>query len=238
MRTVALAACAALLLGAWPSAALTLCPGNFEIVTGEKPCAVVRFAAQELRDFCAGTLGAEVPVVARATPGRSGIHLGLAEWQAAGLATNRFTRDACAIRVHGGAVYVAGRDDPAADTFKAIRAGGVWSQHYERATIFGLYEFAERFLGVRLYFPGELGTVMPKKTHIAVPDDTDIFLAPVFLDRNVSVHSSGAWFEPVSAPPHPHNYSHREWPGKNLQSYRLRQETFNRPCCHGSNGFR
>lgn len=213
-------------------------PAATEIVTGEQPSAVVRFAARELKAFCEGALGGEVPVVDRPTSGRAAIHLGMNEWMAAGFPTNRFTRDALAIREKDGAVYVAGIDDEKADSFHAVATGGIWSQLYERGTIFGVYEFAERFLGVRMYFPGELGTVIPKAPQVEVPVGTDILLAPTFLDRSVSTHSGGAWFEPIPEPKNPYMKSRRDWPLKNLQSYRLRLETFNRPCCHGSNGFR
>ena len=45
-----------------------------------------------------------------------------------------------------------------------------WQPCFRRGTLFGVYAFLERFAGVRMYFPGELGTCVPRAERIIVPE--------------------------------------------------------------------
>ena len=37
------------------------------------------------------------------------------------------------------------------------------------ARVYGVYEFLERYAGCRFYFPGPLGTIVPKRSKLVVP---------------------------------------------------------------------
>ena len=101
-----------------------------------------------------------MPVITTATAGRKALVLGDNEWsRAEGLDVSALPRDASVIRVTPTATFIAGREDPSVDAEKAVATSSVWSQYYERGTLHGVYEFLERHAGVRMYFPGELGTV-------------------------------------------------------------------------------
>ena len=213
---------AALCQSAFPA---TLTGGNVEVVVAADAAPAVWFAAEEMTNLLSAVLGAPIPV--RQSPSASGtsIFLGDSEWsRAAGIDVASLVRDAFVIKADGSRIYIAGRDDPEKDPRKLVLAGGWGSVLYERATSFGVYEFLERFAGVRFYFPGELGTIVPKRASIEVVGELSV--RPDFTSRFLQMWS-GKYFEPD-----PKNRS------KTLDYYRLRFETMRVPACHGSNGFR
>jgi hypothetical protein len=101
----------------------------------------------------------------------------------AGIDVAKLPRDAGVIKTADGRIYIAGRDDVRVDSVERRLTGGILANMYERATLFAVYEFLERFAGVRFYFPGELGTVTPRKSVITVPA-CDILNAPANTHRN------------------------------------------------------
>ena len=203
-----------------------------EIVIAPDACQVVQVAAAEAKTFLSQSLGADIPIVRSRTPGKTALVLGANAWaDAAGVTTNGLTRDFFRIRTapDGSAVYVRGRDDPKANAKRALEKGGEKSQRFERATVFGVYEFLERFAGVRFYYPGELGTVVPKHARIEVPE-TDLTEGPAFSVRRYNMYDGGRWFEGEN----PQELRH---PMKTLNWWRYRMETAYMPCCHGQNKF-
>ena len=218
---------AAILAGAAVSAA-TFESGRTEIVIAKDAPKTVAFAAKEMKHFLDGVLGADVPIVNAPTAGKSPIFLGANEWtKAAGIDVAGLKRDAFRIVVTEKGAFVAGRDDPKADPERAL-VKNVWSQLYERATLFGAYEFLEHFAGVRMYFPGELGEVVPRKEALAVPA-ADLTVAPEMPTRRYSVCNEGVWFEGEKRD------VKSTWRGRWLNYYRLRAETSHVPFCHGLN---
>ena len=208
-----------------PAFPATLTGGNVEVVVAADAAPAVWFAAEEMTNLLSAVLGAPIPV--RQSPSASGtsIFLGDSEWsRAAGIDVASLVRDAFVIKADGSRIYIAGRDDPEKDPRKLVLAGGWGSVLYERATSFGVYEFLERFASVRFYFPGELGTIVPKRASIEVVGELSV--RPDFTSRFLQMWS-GKYFEPD-----PKNRS------KTLDYYRLRFETMRVPACHGSNGFR
>ena len=201
--------------------------GNSEILIPKDATPVVRFVAKEAKEMLSRSLGAEVPVVNAPTPGRTSLVLGMNEWAAAdGFSTNGLVRDAFTVAAKGDRVYVFGRDDAKRDPERVIATGGGWGAVlFERATTFGLYDFLAREAGCRFYFPGELGTIVPRRTEIAVTGSRTV--KPDFKSRFMQAWD-GAWFDPsVKKPRVP----------MTLNYFRLRYETDRIPCCHGSNGF-
>ncbi|MDZ4200033.1 MAG: alpha-glucuronidase family glycosyl hydrolase, partial [Kiritimatiellia bacterium] len=164
-----------------------------DIVVPEDAVPVVRFAASELRTFIAQATGVELPVVAEPVPGRFAIHLGDGDAaREAGVAVEELPRDGFILRTVGAdRLVIAGRDDPEKDPERALPAG-IWDNLYERATLFGVYDFLERFVGARFYFAGEIGTVVPQTPRLAIPA-VDITDAPDFTGaRKVSIYL-GEW---------------------------------------------
>lgn len=217
---------AAALLAALPVAAIEFTAADTEIAVDPKAPKTVLFAANELRDALGKALGAEIPLTRRISPGKKTIVLGTNAWsEAAGLFPARFPRDTFMVKTVGDRVYLAGCDDPAVDVRKRLVKGRL--ETFERATLFAVYEFLERFARCRFYFPGELGTVIPRAGSVSVPD-TDIVSTPDCLVRKYYNHrADGVWFEKGGT----------EKTGKNLMWLRNRCSTTIVPCCHGTRKF-
>ena len=232
MRMLVFSACIAAFAAGLPCAAaervsagdcVEFIARNAEIVVADGASPVVRFAAKEAKTFLSEALGAEVPVVNAPTAGRASLVLGQNEWSAgAGLSTNSMARDEFLIAARGTRVYVLGRDSATVDPEKMLHYGGWGSVLYERATLFGVYDLLERFAGVRFYFPGELGTIVPKSASVAVRGSVSV--SPDFTSRFMQAWH-GKYMEPD-----------KDGYKKTLNYLRLRYETSRKPCCHGSNG--
>ena len=206
---------------------LTLSPGSVEVVVEASAPRTVRFAACEMTNFLSRAFGKEVPIVAAPTAGRVPIVLGdCALSRAAGLNPERLPRDGFEVKATADGVFIAGRDDPETDMFARCRYNGGNSQRFERATTVGVYDFLERHAGVRLYFPGELGEVVPRRDSIKVPcgcrESHPHFTARLYSHFDSAL---GEWYEELPKD---------EWRrATNLEIYRLRMETMHIPCCHG-----
>ena len=200
-------------------AALNLAPTNVEVVIpreARREARVVQYAAEELTNFLSRALGAPVPIRFAMDPAKTAIVLGSNAWSvAAGIDTAKLPRDGFVLRTKGNALYIAGADD---DVAPIRRNKGF---HFQRATLFGVYEFLERHVGCRFYFPGELGEIVPRVSSVAVPD-LDETCAPAWTERSIS-DDHGSWFDPAA-----------DASAEYLKErYRLRMETRQLPCCHG-----
>ena len=190
-------------------AAVTVTPQSEIVVATNAPYAT-RLAAMELNFFLKGIFDCELPIVGERTGGRSAIALG------GGGVKNR---DGFVIEATNGIVRIYGNDDdvPGGDVSKTCWYGNEapWQPHFRRGTLFGVYEFLERYAGVRMYFPGTLGTVIPSAERLAVPEGR-LERAPAFRYRR---------------------YGFKDGPAddavKLLNWYRLRMETETMKCVHG-----
>lgn len=200
---------------------------NVTIVV-ESASPVTRFAAEELQTFLSQILGKTVPL-AFAPGSNCNIYVGFGKFAAAqGVKAETLVRDGFYIRSFGKDILIAGTDDPKENIKNAINKGGAWSFHFERGSLFGVYDFLERFCGVRFYFPGELGTVVPKANSIKLPA-INIADRPDMIERRYSSFWDGEYFEGE-------NRKATINPNKNMNLLRLRSETSYLPCCHGMNG--
>ena len=209
------------------ASAAVLEAGKTEVVIAPGAPKTVEFAAKEMKHFLDGVLGADVAVVRAPTPGATPVFLGVgAASTGIEASVDGFCRDEFRIVSNDGGVFIFGRDDAKANPERAL-SSTVWSQHYERATLFGVYEFLERFAGVRMYFPGELGEVVPRRGRVDVPA-ADFRVKPAMdMKRCYSFFGEGVWFEGESRDAKATGAL--RW----LNSYRLRMETRSVPCCHG-----
>ena len=151
---------------------VVLRPGAVEVVRDWRACSTVRFAADEMTNFLSRALGGPVPLVYAPTGGRTvSVVVGTNAWsRAAGVRPELLARDGYVVRAESNRVYVAGCDDPSVDMKALLAARKHWAFfNGERATVFAVYDFLDRFAGVRFYFPGEFGTVVPARSEIRVP---------------------------------------------------------------------
>ena len=205
-----------------------IAPERSEIVVAADAPRAVKFAAQELNGMLERVFGRSLPVVDTPTAGRSGIFLGDSEWsRGAGVDVAGLPRDAFTIKAEDGRVFIAGHDDPEDPLDHLVAVGRTANR--EHATLFGVYEFLERFAGVRFYFPGELGTITPRAGEIRVPEGT-FTEAPVSTVRDIYQWEDGALPEGIDAG------LQKSW--RALEWLRMRQQTECVPCAHGQRGFR
>ena len=209
-------------------ASLALTPKTVEVVVAPDAPRTVRFAAQEATNFLSRVFGSPVAVATAPTEGRASLVLGDNGWsRAVGIDVAKLPRDGFAIRTAGSRIFVAGRDDAKADPVADIRNGAHGNLMYERATLFGVYEFLERFADCRFFFPGECGEIAPRREVIEVPE-TNLVWAPHFTSRDPYFGGDGAWYEDEGFG----NQRGRSC-GKVLSWLRLRMDTEHVPCCHG-----
>jgi hypothetical protein len=192
---------------------------NCEIVIGRYPYPIATFAAQELQTYLGKAIGEKPPVVASRSGQVPAIYLGASEWAKPWCKDLwSLPRDAFVIRAVGDVVFIGGRDDLRTDPMRDLRG------NYERATLFGVYEFLERFAGVRFYFPGEMGTIAPPNPDLAVPG-IDLYEEPDFDQRRIYAGPGARWYEELD------KKSARQT--RLLTMLRHRSQTFYIPCCHG-----
>ena len=186
-------------------------------------------------DIITGTLGKAlggvIPRVAKPTPGKTSIVLGDgALARAAGIDTRTLKRDGFRIRTAAGRIYIAGQDEKDFDLRRVVEKNGFSPlDRHAHATVFGVYEFLERFVGVRFYFPHELGVVVPRADSITVPL-TDLTVEPRNLIRTIYWGEDAVWLDGDSK-------SKEKDRAFGLGWLRNRLGTYNIPCCHGQNGF-
>ena len=203
-------------------------PGRVTVVVAEGCAPSVRFAAVEMTNFLARVLGAPVHLADAPDDSRGvNVILGDCEWsRAEGLDPAPLVRDGFWRLVKGNRVYLVGVDDPKEDPARMAKGAG--AVMFERATVFAVYDFLERFAGCRFFFPGELGTIAPRADVVVVPEGRTK-TEPVFTERYYSSHrASKVWYD-SSVPM-------QELQG--LNKIRLRYGTQRIPCCHGQRLFK
>ena len=152
---------------------------NVEIVVPEQT-RLLKFTARELSTILRKATGREIPVTSKPTEGRFSIFLGDNSYsRKAGLAVERLPEGGFYILRSGNSLYLAGLDSG-----KDSPEDNRWGQRYPKRTLTAAYDFLERFAGVRFYFPGEIGTVIPKRSGLFLPRRIDILDRPDLIDTS------------------------------------------------------
>ena len=218
------------------ASAVSLRAGRTEVVVSEDASEVVRYAASEATNFLSRIFGTPVSIVSEAHRDATPIWLGdSAAASKAGINVSSLKRDEFVVRTLGQGVVIAGRDSMAADPFapdKQKQPRRTWCQpRAECATLYGLYAFLERYASVRLYFPGELGTILPRCDTINI-EDGGFSKAPDFTVRRYSTNDGTIAREMLVG------FGGDAFAFRRANFLRLRMETEYLPCCHGLNNFR
>ena len=152
---------------------------NVEIVVPEQT-RLLKFTARELSTILRKATGREIPVTSKPTEGRFSIFLGDNSYsRKAGLAVERLPEGGFYILRSGNSLYLAGLDSG-----KDSPEDNRWGQRYPKRTLTAAYDFLERFAGVRFYFPGEIGTVIPKRSGLFLPRRINILDRPDLIDTS------------------------------------------------------
>ncbi|MDI1248727.1 MAG: DUF4838 domain-containing protein [Lacunisphaera sp.] len=146
------------------------------VVIADDANAVSRYAAEEIVYHVRKATGATLPILTESAAS-AGPRICVGATRAArkaNIAVDRLAPETAMIVTTGTALIIVGGDaagDPlATDTF----AG----------TLFGVYEWLERDVGVRWLWPGELGTYVPELRSLRATT-ANLTVAPRFFQRNV-----------------------------------------------------
>ena len=171
--------------------------GNPEaiIITPEKATQSVLYAAEELKTYLKKISGADLQIMSSApeNTGKTLIYIGYDEvLRSKGLNISGLDHDGFKIvsgdrwlalfgRDYNGKL-MAGMSHPFrleqsySEKFKINRYG-------ETGTLFAVYNFLEKFCGIRWYMPGDLGEVAPTQKTLEIPANIDIMVMPDFKYR-------------------------------------------------------
>ena len=148
------------------------------IVTADHPSRVVRYAAEELVRHVEKSCGVGLKVLTE-SESKAGtsprIFIGdSSAVREAGIDVEKLAAEAFVLRIKDDVVFVVGNDGGGDPLDADTRAGTLW----------GVYDWLDRDLGVRWLWPGELGTHVPK-TKTVVAKTCDETTAPLLFQRRL-----------------------------------------------------
>lgn len=134
------------------------------VVTAEVPTRTAAYAVEELVTHVRLATGVTLDVVPESrTPTDADTRIYVGETASAlreGIDAERLPRETFVMRSVGNDLYILGRESDA-DPLEL--------DNPDVGTLFGVYEFLEKFVGVRWLWPGELGTHVPGTKTIVIP---------------------------------------------------------------------
>lgn len=143
---------------------------SYQIVCTPDSLPATLLAAAELQNFVAASTGARLPIVDASQRGPRSI---VVQHEAC------LPRESFTIEVVGEDLVIRGFDSPG-DPRKID-----FDHPVSTGTLSGVYEFLETTLGVRFYWPGELGTVIPRRDRLVVPSCLRVQESPHFALRRL-----------------------------------------------------
>ena len=151
---------------------------DVEIVV-EQRTPLLDYAARELQDFLQISTGVKPKIVSRPTGNSFALILGNTSFaRSAGLDVDRLPAEGYYIVRKGNRLFLAGRDHPNETPVR----NSYW-QNFQRGTLSAVYDFLERFAGVRFYFPGPHGTIVAKKGVLELPEKISVTERPDLNQR-------------------------------------------------------
>lgn len=166
------------------------------IVTGAKPSQLATYAVKELVEHVEKATGQKLPVAIE-TEIPSGfdsrIYIGVSEAaRKQGIDPDTLQIEEYVLRTVGNDFYILGKElNPEDYHGTRPRYSEPWSplstECVHSGTLLGVYELLERHLGVRWLWPGELGTYVPRRETVTIPQ-IDQTVKPRLFYRNL-----GGW---------------------------------------------
>jgi hypothetical protein len=200
-----------------------------EVVAPPEAGPVALFAGKELQKYLSQALGQNVPLLTEPSGAKTAIVVGRSSLlERAGVIVATLPRDGFVIKSVGSDLVIVGRDDPRTIPEKLLATSEDFlrKDQYERGTIYGVYEFLERFIGGRFYFPDPMGIIIP--THEALTlARQDLLVKPDHSARNMGY--TGALPDGTD--------NEAAYPFKNRHRLFLRTQTEYIPSCHGLSRF-
>ena len=174
------------------------------IVLPDNANPVARYAAGELVWHVKRICGAELKTVPESKYDGKLFPIYLGATQAAekaGFGQKNFAKEAWTIRSTPRALYLTGGENSLElmhfrtpvttfqETASYWKSNGGFNRLARRGTLYSVTEFLQRICGVRWLWPGELGTLIPKRADFTIPDNLNISGAPRFTYRQWRIMS-------------------------------------------------
>ena len=158
---------------------------RFVIIIDAKPTQVARYAAEELQHHFFLATGKKVPILRGKESKLPAIHIGSTPLSRRyGADPSLLSDEHYLIARVGKDIIISGGDGKKAFSRKQI----ISISGFPLGTLYGVYEFLERFLNVRWYFPTDKGMVLPPCKEL-VFNKLQINGAPHFSTRTLFSHS-------------------------------------------------
>jgi hypothetical protein len=179
--------CLLVLCGFWGAAGIALDivgpdGKHATIVLPDKPVVVEEYAAEELQYHIRESTAVTLPIVkeSQAPTGSGRMYLGACQaTRKAGITTDALAPNACIIRLIGDDLFLVG--DSHGQVFTEGWSTNIIPTHI--GTLFAVYEFLEKQLGVKWLWPGKSGEIIPKRTHISVQNWDETWTPPFIFTR-------------------------------------------------------
>ena len=183
---------------------------NFQLYVPAKSSKHIKTGAEKFAQYLSEIAGTKIKPVSKlpANKNITVLRYGDAAFAKANkVDLGKIDRDGFVMAAYGNQILIAGRD-----ALKASEGEG---------TLYGAQDFLERFAGVRFYFPGKYGTLLPRKKDWSIP-------GMVIFDRPDSQYRSiywgkAQWYDPSMNA------------GKALEEHKKQLRFSTRPLynCHG-----
>ncbi|MFA6715685.1 MAG: DUF4838 domain-containing protein, partial [Victivallaceae bacterium] len=151
---------------------------------------VAEFAASELKYYLDKSTGASFKILDKKPASGAMILVGeSSESRELGVSVKDLKYDGFFLKRSGDIFIIAGKDDKNFDIPGRLNRNPSPAKPRtllfgnERATLFGVYEFLERTIGLRWYFPGKHGEYVPAKQKLVIPDKLKQKNEPCFMFR-------------------------------------------------------
>jgi hypothetical protein len=152
------------------------------VATGSKSGPLAE-AVRELQECVELATGAKLAVSKQIPDGPAIVIGDCGEAAAQGLVGGKMPVEGFAIRTQGSRVFIVGNDEPIKDAPRAASNGTAW----------GIFEFLERFVGVRWYYPTNRGGRSIVKTDTLTVPPVWLADAPSFRKREIWPPCGNPW---------------------------------------------
>jgi hypothetical protein len=155
------------------------------VVISDQPSKTARYAAEELVKHVMLATGISLKIETESgAPEEMHSYIYVGETNTArryGIESGTLPREAFVMRSVGNDLFIVGKEDAGDPMDEANPNVG---------TLFGVYDFLEKYVGVRWLWPGELGTYVPKTNTIEISSVNELE-APVLQYRTMRWHIIG-----------------------------------------------
>ena len=165
--------------------------GRAVVIIPDDSWPIATYAAEELIEHVALRTGVSLPLINESDLLEDSkdqvyrIFIGStrhAQW--AGIDVSGLKPEEAVIRISKTDLFIAGEDGPG----DPLDGGHAWS-----GTLWGVYDFLDRELGVRWLWPGELGTFVPRSNNLVVPSGERIVERRFQWQRVRQTTNRGRW---------------------------------------------